>query len=75
MDLLDRAEFSRKKPHWTKMTKNGCSTLCANFHSTLVPFCVLLDDPDTSHLALNCSKLTGCYVICKNAENVEHLGY
>ena len=27
VDVLDRAEFSRKNPHWTKMTKNGCRTL------------------------------------------------
>ena len=75
VDVLDRADFSRKTPHWAKMTKNGCSTRWANFHSSLFLLCVHLDHADTSHLALNCSKLTGCYMICKNAENVEHLGY
>ena len=73
--VLDRAEFSRKNPHWTKMTKNGGRTLWANFHSSLVLLCVLLGHAETSHLALNCSKLTGWYMICKNAQNVKHFGY
>ena len=36
-------------------------------------FC--LSHEDTNHLTLYCSQMTGCYMICKNAENVEHLGY
>ena len=30
---------------------------------------------DASHFTLYCIQLTGCYMICKNAENVEHFGY
>ena len=47
----------------------------ANFHVRLVLLCVFLDYVDTSHLALCCSQMTGCYMICKNAQNAEHLGY
>ena len=51
------------------------SALWANLHTSLVFLCVILDHLDTSHLTLYCSQLTGCYIICKNVENVEHLGY
>ena len=36
---------------------------------------VLLDHLDTSHLAVCCSQLTGCYMIFKNTDNVVHLVY
>ena len=51
------------------------STIWANFHVSLVLLCILSDHADISNLTLYCSQLTVCYVICKNAENVEHLGY
>ena len=50
-------------------------TLWANFHLSLVFLCALLDHVDSSHLTSYCSQLTGSYIICKNAENVEHLEY
>ena len=51
------------------------SLLWVNFHISLVLLCVILDHLDTSHLTLYCNQLTSCYIICKNAKNVEHLGY
>ena len=51
------------------------STVWPNFHVRLVLLCVPLDHIDTSYLTLYCSQLTGCYMISKGTENVEHLRY
>ena len=51
-----------------------CNTLWANFDVVLV-LCILYEHAVTSHLTLYSIQLTGCYMICKNAENVEYLGY
>ena len=45
------------------------------FYLSLVLICVLSDHVDTSRMTLYCSQLTGCYEICKSAENGEHFGY
>ena len=51
------------------------STLWGNFH--IIPFLlyILWDYVITSHLTLYSIQLAGRYIICKNAENVEHHGY
>ena len=51
------------------------STLGANFHVILVLLCVLKNQVVTRHLTLYRIQLAGCYMIGKNAYNVEHLGY
>ena len=51
------------------------STAWPNFHVRLVLLCVPFDHTDISYLTLYCSQLTGCYMICKVTENVEHLRY
>ena len=58
-----------------KLYKDDLRVIWANFRVVLVIFCIVFDHVDTSHLALYCSELTGCYMICKNGENVVHLGY
>ena len=68
--------WSRKSETWTVgVWYVEASTLAANFHVSLVLLCVLWDHVGISHLNLYCRQLTGCYMISKNAENVEHLVY
>ena len=60
------------EPNWPKMVAAHFEPISTHVSVFIVFF---LDHADISHLALNCSKLTGCYMICNNAQNVEHLGY
>ena len=51
------------------------STFWVNFHVILILLCVLWYQVVTRHLTLYSIKLAGYYMIGKNADNVEHLGY
>lgn len=59
---------------WVCMISRREHTL-SQFQHKYRSICLLLDHLDTSHLALYCNQLTGGYMICKNVENVENLGY